>query len=137
MMKKLPHLRPFIKINPFKHCGKRLEVAASIFLFTVMLWPSASYAQVDVPDWLSPSWVYEKVMNFHIRNSERHEQAQAQAKAAAAAAAAAKNPNPNQPTPAKTTKTLAPVETAVPKLNEKNLSPEELRELRRQLKNQK
>ncbi len=137
MMKKIPYIPSFKNATPSKRLGKRLETGASVFLFTVMMLPSASYAQVDVPDWLNPNWVYEKVMNFHARNAERHEQAQAQAKAAAAAAAAAKNPNPNPPTPAKTTKTLAPVETAVPKLNEKNLSPEELRELRRQLKNQK
>lgn len=135
MMKKKSLLRSFLNVNSSEGLDKRLDRGLSVLLFTIMLLPSASYAQVDVPDWLDPNWVYEKVMNFHTRNSERHEQAQAQAKAAAAAAA--KNPNPTPPSPGKTTKTLAPVETAVPKLNEKYLSPEELKELRRQLKNQK
>jgi hypothetical protein len=109
--------------------GGIFAVCANIVMCAVLLAPTTSYAQVDVPDWLHPSWIYEKVMGFHNSNAERFEQAQA--KAAAKAAADAKNP-PQKPAP-----NLAPVVTAVPKLNEKYLSPEELKELRKQLKNQK
>jgi hypothetical protein len=107
------------------------------FWLTAVL-PLPGYADVQIPFWLDPEWIQTKLMDLHIRNSERiaQEQAQAKAKAQAQAQAQAKNnasaaidngQNPRRSTP-------APVETALPKMNEKYLSKEELAELRKQLR---
>lgn len=137
MMKNPAYFTSFLIIGRTEHWKRCLELNLvaffirflNLFMALALLSPSVSYAQVELPDWLNPGWVYEKVMNFHTNNAERFEQTQA--KAAAKAAADAKNSPPKPPT------TLAPVVTAVPKLNEKYLSAEELKELRKQLKNQK
>ena len=100
--------------------------------------PLPSNAGIEVPYWLDPEWVAAKVMNFHSRNSERMalEQAQATAKAQTQTQTQTKNnanstvnydPNPRR-------SSLAPVETALPKMNEKYLSKDELAELRKQLR---
>lgn len=108
--------------------------------------PLPSYAEIRLPHWLNPIWIQEKLMDFHTRNTERIELAQALTK---------KNSSGNDKdgitsavsgsgvtTPVvkndKTERTpsLAPVEVAVPKMNEKYLSKDELRELRKQLRQQ-
>jgi hypothetical protein len=128
----------------------------STFLFISLsvaaMSPQSSYAQMELPVWLQPSWIQAKLADFHARNVERYELAQAN-KAAntssttttngtnAANANAATNNGVLNPEAAKLqpkqTVSLAPVETAVPKLNEKHLTPEELKELRRQLRQQR
>lgn len=110
--------------------------------------PLPSHAGIDVPYWLYPEWIAAKVMDFHGRNSERFEIAQAQAKIKnndinTQTAQSAQSPNSNANTttsaaanteqPLRKT-SLAPVETATPKVNEKHLSKEELMELRKQLR---
>lgn len=110
--------------------------------------PLPSHAGLEVPYWLYPEWIADKMMDFHHRNSERFEQAKVAAQtknnpngatnAAANAAAnnaantAANTATNNEPTVRKTN--LAPVETATAKINEKHLSKEELMELRKQLR---
>lgn len=89
--------------------------------------PQLAYAQVQIPVWLQPSWVQAKLFEMHTRNSDRLELAQASANA--------KSMEPQGQL--KQTAVLAPVEIAVPKLNEKHLSPEELKELRKQLRQQR
>lgn len=119
-----------------------------ISLLIAVALPLPSYAEIRLPHWLDPTWIQEKLMDFHARNTERIELAQAQTK---------KNANGNAndsgningavsgngaTTPSvRNDKTqgnpsLAPVEIAVPKMNEKYLSKEELRELRKQLRQQ-
>jgi hypothetical protein len=115
--------------------------------------PTLSHAQIEWPVWLQPEWIHAKLMDFHARNTERFNLAESNANAAAAAAAkngvsgvsgvsGATNPQnasvtqPQQPQfkpQLKPTGNLAPIETAVPKMNEKYLSAEELKELRKQL----
>ena len=98
--------------------------------------PLPSNAGIELPYWLDPEWVAAKVMDFHSRNSERMALEQAQAKAKAQTQTQTKNnanstvnydPNPRRSSP-------APVETALPKMNEKYLSKDELAELRKQLR---
>ena len=90
--------------------------------------PLPSHAGMEVPYWLYPEWIAARVMDFHTRNTERLELAQAQAKNNVSSNAAAST-DQNQRKP-----NLAPVETAIPKVNEKHLSKEELMELRKQLR---
>jgi hypothetical protein len=89
--------------------------------------PLASHAGVELPYWLYPEWMVAKVMAFHERNTERMVLAQAQAQAQTQT----QTQNQAKTTP---TTTLAPVETATVKANEKHLSKEELLELRKQLR---
>ncbi len=102
--------------------------------------PLFSHAGSEVPYWLYPEWFAAKVMDFHGRNSERMALEQALAKAKAqtqtqtqtqtqnnANTVINNDPNPRRSSP-------APVETALPKMNEKYLSKEELAELRKQLR---
>jgi hypothetical protein len=108
--------------------------------------PTLSHAQIEWPVWLQPEWIHAKLMDFHARNTERFNLAEANANAAAAAKNGTTNPQtanvaqqqPGQQQPLskpqlKPTGNLAPIETAVPKMNEKYLSAEELKELRKQL----
>jgi hypothetical protein len=116
----------------------------NISLSMAMMSPQLSHAQFDIPLWMQPDWIQEKIMAFHARNSERYAQSQAQAQAAAntgTSSNANTNTIVNANSSSSTNKTwpkanmkLAPVETAVPVMNEKYLSKEELRELRNQLK---
>jgi hypothetical protein len=113
-----------------------------ILVLTAAL-PLPIFAEVSLPRWLDPNWIQEKLLDIHLRNTERIEAAQAQAQAQAkkngstsvnsnvnANANAAGSVNAN----GKDKTALAPVETAQPKMNEKYLSKEELSELRRQLR---
>jgi hypothetical protein len=98
--------------------------------------PLPSHAGIEVPYWLYPEWIAEKVMDFHARNTERLEESKQVSQAK-------NNPNGTANTTAPTVtnndqtvrKTkLAPVETATAKINEKHLTKEELMELRKQLR---
>ena len=92
--------------------------------------PLPGHAGMDVPYWLYPEWIAAKVMDFHTRNTERIELAQVQAQTKNNANTSISSSNDqNQRKP-----NLAPVETAMPKVNEKHLSKEELMELRKQLR---
>lgn len=109
-----------------------------------------SYAQqVNLPAWLQPTWIKAKLTDLPVKNSDGNEVAQ---QATVVANNGMSNPlvNPpiypptnqqfNQQTlqpPIKQTASLAPVETAVPKLNEKHLTADELKELRKQLRQQR
>ena len=98
--------------------------------------PSTSHAGIEVPYWLYPEWIAAKVMDFHVRNTERLEQAQVVTQAK-------NNPNNTANTATATVTNseqtvrkfnLPPVETATAKINEKHLTKEELIELRKQLR---
>jgi hypothetical protein len=93
--------------------------------------PLPSYAGFELPYWLYPEWMAAKVMEFHLQNSERIAMAQAQAKNSDKS-----NDINGQKTIAKPAKNtnFAPVETATAKANDKQLSKEELIELRKQLR---
>lgn len=112
--------------------------------------PLPSYAEIRLPHWLDPTWIQEKLMDFHARNTERIELAQAQAKKnvsvnvnandsgninGAAGGNGATTPSVRNDKTQRNP-SLAPVEIAVPKMNEKYLSKEELKELRKQLRQQ-
>jgi uncharacterized protein with NAD-binding domain and iron-sulfur cluster len=110
-------------------------------LWLMACMPLSSHAALEMPYWLYPEWIVTKVVDFHTRNSDRLEQAQALEKAKSAAQAKTKSTVSNQtntlPTTADTVSRqpkLAPVEYATPKINEKQLSKEELHELRMQLR---
>jgi hypothetical protein len=143
----------------------------SFTLCTASLMPSHSYAQNDLFDWLELTWLHNKVLDFHKKNSEKLEKTQAAKNAASASvsvnstALSADSSKNLQSIPIDTTQikhavvmqapqvlvtqasvaqgtvnpliVLAPVETANAKLNEKYLSPEELKQLRHQLKQQR
>lgn len=102
------------------------------------LLPLPSSADIRIPFWMDPEWIQTKLLDFHNRNTERMAQEQVLAKAKAQAQTqppAQINPSPaviNDPNGRRVS--LAPVETALPKMNEKYLSKEELAELRRQLR---
>ena len=109
--------------------------------------PMASHADVEVPYWINPKWLMAKVLDFHVRNTERYEQVQvlAQAKNASNStsnvAVNVSSSNVTNVTNVATGKdqnqgktNLAPVENATVKINEKQLSKEELMELRKQLR---
>jgi hypothetical protein len=98
--------------------------------------PSPSHAGIEVPYWLYPEWIAAKVMDFHVRHTERIEQAQVVTQAK-------NNPNGTANTATATVTNseqtvrkfnLPPVETATAKINEKHLTKEELIELRKQLR---
>jgi hypothetical protein len=98
-----------------------------------------SHAEVQLPYWLSPSWIQAKVMDFHVRNSERYELAQQQIKQSQFAEKSILSTASADAAPESTLRKTggAPVETVVPKVNEKYLSKEELLELRRQLQSKR
>lgn len=103
--------------------------------------PLTSYAALEVPYWLYPEWIVTKVVDFHTRNSDRLELAQTQEKAKIVAQANSApivsnpaNTAPTTPEAAPRKPKLAPVENATPKINEKQLTKEELHELRMQLR---
>jgi hypothetical protein len=106
--------------------------------------PTLSHAQVTLPAWLQPKWIKAKSTDFSAKNSDRYEVAQANVVTNNGAANLQMSPqynsqlNPQMTQPAlKQAVNLAPVETAVPKLNEKHLTAEELKELRKQLRQQR
>ncbi len=115
------------------------------FWLTALL-PLPSSADIRIPFWMDPEWIQTKLMDFHNRNTERMAQELIQAKAKAQVQSQTQtqtqtqtpvqiNPNPaviNDPNARRAS--LAPVETALPKMNEKYLSKEELAELRKQLR---
>jgi cytoskeletal protein RodZ len=112
--------------------------------------PLPSHAGIELPYWMYPRWIAAKVIDFHVQNSERYEQAQllAQAKnnpngtvngnantnAAPSDVSATTNNNEQAARKTKLVPVLAPVETATVKINEKHLTKEELMELRKQLR---
>ena len=110
------------------------------------LLPLSSSADIRIPFWMDPEWIQTKLLDFHVRNTERiaqeqvlakaKAQAQTQSQAQAQAQAQAQiNSNPTTThDPNGRRASLAPVETALPKMNEKYLSKEELAELRKQLR---
>lgn len=98
----------------------------------VALLPLPSNADIQIPFWLDPEWIQTKLMDLHIRNSERMAQEQAQAKAQAQVKSNANMANNHEQNPRRSSP--APVETALPKINEKYLNKEELAELRKQLR---
>jgi hypothetical protein len=104
--------------------------------------PTLSHAQVTVPVWLQPTWIQAKLTDFHAKNTERYTVAQANTQSNAQQNTqvitnnGTANPNVTQVT-IKQSVRLAPVETAVPKLNEKHLTADELVELRKQLRQQR
>lgn len=115
--------------------------------------PTLSYAQVTLPGWLQPTWIKAKLTDVPVKNSDRYEVTQANtnntastnAKQAPTNTNTNTNINTNNDVPnfnaampqSKLAVKLAPVETAVPKLNEKYLTAEELKELRMQLRQQR
>lgn len=131
----------FMKIHStFLYLGFSVAAASS----------TLSYAQqVNLPAWLQPTWIKAKLTDLPVKNSDRYEVAQ---QATVVTNNGMPNPlmNPpiNPPTnqqfnqqtlqpSIKQTASLAPVETAVPKLNEKHLTADELKELRKQLRQQR
>lgn len=117
-------------------------------LYLATCLPLPSHAGMELPYWLYPEWIAAKVVDFHTRNSERLEQAQLAAQAKNNANPAATNSTATNAATANATPgtepaqkdqtvrkgSLAPVETAKIKINEKHLSKEELMELRKQLR---
>lgn len=110
-------------------------------LWLMACMPLSGHAAMEVPYWLHPEWIVTKVIDFHTRNSDRLEQAQALEKAKAEAHAKTRSSATNQTNVVPATvdaasrhPKLAPVEYATPKINEKQLSKEELLELRMQLR---
>jgi hypothetical protein len=113
-------------------------------LWLMAFMPLSSHAALEVPYWLYPEWIVTKVVDFHTRNADRIEIAQKQEKAKNVdkftrtdGSYTAHSAN-GASTPAVETTTskpkLAPVEYATPKINEKQLTKEELHELRMQLR---
>jgi hypothetical protein len=109
--------------------------------------PMLSHAQTTLPEWLQPSWIKAKFTDFPAKNINRYEVTQV-TQANVVTNNGSTNMQTNQPVNPqlypqiqqplpKQNVRLAPVETAVPKLNEKYLTPEELKELRRQLRQQR
>lgn len=115
-----------------------------IGLSMVATQPVLSQAQTSFPAWLQPSWLKTKMTDDPVKNSDRYDTTQANVLTNNGTSNLQTNPQSNQQsqqTNSQTlqprTVTLAPVETAVPKMNEKYLSAEELKELRRQLRQQR
>jgi hypothetical protein len=132
---------------------KTYSVYLQFGLWLAACMPLPSYAGMEVPHWLYPEWIAAKVMEFHARNSERYEQTQivAQLKTTTTPISSSNSvsivtitasPTAGTTTPTTTMNSetsarkisLAPVETATAKVNEKYLSKEELIELRKQLR---
>jgi hypothetical protein len=101
---------------------------------------SLSYAQVNLPGWLQPTWIKAKLTDLPVKTADRYEVTQATVVTNNGTTNLQTNPQLNQQMlqpPLKQNASLAPVETAVPKLNEKHLTAEELKELRKQLRQQR
>ena len=110
--------------------------------------------QATLPAWLQPLWMKAKLTDSSVKNSDRIERIEvAQVNVVTNNGTAnpqsipQMNPQTNPqtnlqtnlqtlPLPFKQAPGLAPVETAVPKINEKYLTADELKELRRQLRQQ-
>lgn len=106
--------------------------------------PTLSHAQVAMPAWLQPTWIKAKLTDLPVKSSDHYEVSQTNGVTNNGTANLQMTPpyNPqNNPQmlqpPFKQAVNLAPVETAVPKLNEKYLTAEELKELRKQLRQQR
>ena len=109
--------------------------------------PMLSHAQATMPAWLQPSWLKTMFVDFPAKNTGRFELAQV-TQTNVVTNNGSTNMQTNQQTSPqlnsqmqqalpKQNVRLAPIETAVPKLNEKYLTPDELKELRRQLRQQR
>ena len=99
--------------------------------------PTLSHAQVSLPAWLQPTWIKAKLSDSPVKKSDRYEVTQANVVTNSGTTNLQMNPQSNQQISQPQFKqpvNLAPVETAVPKLNEKHLTAEELKELRKQLR---
>ena len=99
--------------------------------------PTLSHAQVSLPAWLQPTWIKAKLPDSPVKKSDRYEVTQANVVTNSGTTNLQMNPQSNQQISQPQFKqpvNLAPVETAVPKLNEKHLTAEELKELRKQLR---
>jgi hypothetical protein len=110
--------------------------------------PVLCHAQSSLPAWLQPSWLKAKFTDFPVKNTDRYEVTQANVVTNNGSTNLQTNQqtypplnpqiNPQMQQPQlKQSARLAPVETAEPKLNEKYLTAEELKELRRQLRQQR
>jgi hypothetical protein len=109
-------------------------------LWLAVCLPLPSHAEIAVPYWINPKWLMAKVLDFHVRNAERYEQVQVLAQAKTTSNVSV-NVSSSDVTNVATGKdqnqrktNLAPVENATVKINEKQLSKEELMELRKQLR---
>lgn len=102
-----------------------------LYFSLVTLTPALSHAQVTLPVWLQPNWIKAKLSDSPVKNADNNDLAQPNVVTNHGTA----NPQVKL-LPVKPIISMAPVETAVPKINEKHLSPEELKELRRQLRQQ-
>lgn len=124
----------------------------SIFLYLCLSLatasPTLSHAQVSLPVWLQPTWMKTKSTDFPVKNSDRYDVTPVTVVTNNGILNPKLTPQMNTqsslsdnsqmlPPPFKQTVNLAPVETAVPKLNEKHLTTEELKELRKQLRQQR
>ncbi len=115
--------------------------------------PALGHAQQGtMPAWLHPTWIKAKLTYTPVKNSDRIEMAQANVVTNNGTTNLQIIPQMNPPTNAqiipqlnpqtlqpqfRQAVNLAPVETAVPKINEKHLTAEELKELRKQLRQQR
>ncbi len=120
--------------------------------------PALGHAQQGtLPAWLHPMWIKAKFTDSPVKNSDRIEMAQANVVTNNGTANPQSIPQMKPPinnaqinsqmNPQMNPQTLqlqfrqavslAPVETAVPKINEKHLTAEELKELRKQLRQQR
>jgi hypothetical protein len=109
--------------------------------------PTLSHAQVTLPAWLQPTWIKAKLSDSPVKSTDRYVLTQATQTNVVTNNGTTNlqlnpqtnpqmNPQISQPQLNQNVN-LAPVETAVPKLNEKHLTAEELKELRRQLRQQR
>ena len=102
--------------------------------------PILSHAQVTLPEWLQPTWIKAKFTDSPAKTPDRYEVTQANVVTNNGTTNLQTNQQLNQQIlqpPYKQSVILAPVETAVPKMNEKYLTAEELKELRKQLRQQR
>ena len=109
--------------------------------------PALGHAQqATLPAWLQPLWMKAKLTDSSVKNSDRIERIEV-AQVNVVTNNGTANPqsipqmkpqtNPQTlPLQFRQAVGLAPVETAVPKINEKYLTADELKELRRQLRQQ-
>jgi hypothetical protein len=135
-------------IHSYKVCVTNFMNIHSTFLYLGLsmasVSPTLSHAQVSLPAWLHPTWIKAKLSDSPVKKSDSYEMTQANVVTNNGTTNLQMNPQSNQQISQSQTQTqikqpvnLAPVETAVPKLNEKHLTAEELKELRRQLRQQR
>ena len=99
--------------------------------------PSLGHAQQSIlPAWLHPMSIKAKLTDFSVKNSDRIEVVQVNVVTNNGTTNPQMNLQTLQPQ-FRQAVSLAPVETAVPKINEKHLTAEELKELRKQLRQQR